>query len=272
VRAGLVRCLFTSSEPERWPNDKLEILRVILDDSITKIDCGSQTMPRKLLSLVGDCCPNLTSLKVSLRQSEPYADMDDLDSDKKIVLPLESRFPFPKLFQNHSPRLTRNSIKVSRPSSSLVRALTPLTQLITLHLAYGANNDILAALGKCAPQLKELRMCYSYSVTDAGLKALCLSNPENHVQRKGRHLHQLRVRSFHLNPCVSTLAEVDIVGTGISSFGVAFLLKHVPLLKSLGDCTSVSEAIEVLVGTKQMRRTTFFNKLRRHIPRYKLTR
>lgn len=272
VRAGLVRCLFASPEPERWPNDKLDILQAILDDSIIKIDCGSQTMPRKLLSLVGECCPNLDSLKVSLRQNEPYSDMDDLDSDKKLDLSSKNSFPYPKLFQNYSSRVTRNSVKVSRPSSSLVRALIPLTQLTTLHLAYGANNDILATLGKCAPQLKELRMCYSYSVTDAGLKSLCLSNPENHVQRKGRHLHELRVRSFHLNPCVLSLAEVDIVGTGISPYGVAFLLKHVPSLRSLGDCTSVSEAIEVLVGSKTMRRTTFFNKLRKHTPRYKLTK
>lgn len=285
VRDRMVKRLFASPEPDRWTNAKLDILRVVLDDSVTTIDCGEQALPRRLLQVVGECCPCLTSLKATLHQIEPYSDeapSDEPEGSGITVMsapPLNRPIFFRELmpppmkdYPEEIPKISSSSkpVKVGTPYS-LLAALSPLTQLSTLHLMYGANNEILAAVGQCAPKLKEFRMCYSYGVTDEGLKALCLKFPDNHLQRKGRHLHELRVRSFHLNPCCSTLCEVDILGTGITQYGVAFLLKHLPALRSLGDCTSVTEAIEVLVGNKSLR-TSFMSRIRRYASRFKLTR
>ncbi|ROT83330.1 hypothetical protein C7M84_023498 [Penaeus vannamei] len=62
------------------------------------------------------------------------------------------------------------------------------------------------------------------------------------------------------------------MGTGVSQFGVAFLLKHVPNLRSLGDCNSVPEALEILVGNKSLQRSSFMARLRKYARRFKLTR
>ncbi|XP_045598598.1 uncharacterized protein [Procambarus clarkii] len=284
VRDRLVRRLFASSEPDRWVNAKLDILKAVLDISVTTIDCGEQVLPRQLLTVVGDCCPNLTSLKVILNQMEPYGDglaAEDKDNPTAASVTLlprrhqllrETSFPFSKLFQEETIKMATATAAKAAVPCPLVSGLSSLTQLSTLHVMHGANNDILAALGQYAPKLKELRICYSYGVTDAGLKALCLRSPDNHVLRRGRHLHELRVRSFHLNPCCSTLEEVDILGTGISQYGVAFLLKHLPALRSLGNCTNVTEAIEVLVGNKSLRRNSFMGRLRKYASRFKLNR
>ncbi|XP_068204145.1 uncharacterized protein [Palaemon carinicauda] len=283
VRDRMVKRLFASPEPDRWANAKLDILRVVLDDSVMTIDCGEQALPRRLLQVVGECCPNLTSLKATLHQIEPYSDEAPSDEPEGSWITVMSAPPlsrhmffrdYPSLkdFPEEIPKNTTSSKPVKVPSPcSVLSALAPLSQLSTLHLMYGANNEILAAVGQSAPRLKEFRMCYSYGVTDEGLKALCLRFPDNHLLRKGRHLHELRVRSFHLNPCCSTLSEVDILGTGISQYGVAFLLKHLPVLRSLGDCTTVTEAIEVLVGNKSLR-TSFVSRIRRYASRFKLTR
>ncbi|XP_053630052.1 uncharacterized protein [Cherax quadricarinatus] len=287
VRDRLVRRLFASSEPDRWANAKLDILKVVLDNSVTMIDCGEQVLPRQLLTVVGECCPNLTSLKVILNQMEPYGSgltaTEDKDNPasapvtaslfpRRHQLLRETSFSFSKLFQEETIKMATATAAKAAVPCPLVSGLSSLTQLSTLHLMHGANNDILAALGQYAPKLKELRICYSYGVTDAGLKALCLCSPDNHVLRRGRHLHELRVRSFHLNPCCSTLEEVDILGTGISQYGVAFLLKHLPSLRSLGNCTNVTEAIEALVGNKSLRRNTFMGRLRKYASRFKLNR
>ena len=125
-----------------------------------------------------------------------------------------------------------------------------------LHLSYGATNDLLSAVGQCSTSLKELHICYSYDVTDNGLKLLCLKTPEDHILRNGRKLHEMRVRSFHLNPCCETLTSVDIHATSITEYGVAFLLKHISNLKSMGDCTQVTDAIEHIVGYRSRRRST----------------
>lgn len=79
----------------------------------------------------------------------------------------------------------------------------------------------------------------SYSVTDSGIKALLLRNPERHILRKGRNLHELRVRSMHLNPCSSGLHEVSKPQERVGSFPFAsFLaaptLSHITLFDILG--------------------------------------
>lgn len=285
VRDRMVKRLFASPEPDRWLNAKLDILKVVLDESVTVIDCGEHVLPRQLLTVVGECCPNLILLKVILDQLEPYNDgtqAEDIDNapsttitasliPRRHQLLREASFSFKKLFPEESLKNQTLPTKAAVPCP-VVSGLSSLTQLSTLHLINGANNDILAALGQYAAKLKELRICYSYGVTDAGLKALCLRSPENHVLRRGRHLHELRVRSFHLNPCCSTLEEVDILGTRISQYGVAFLLKHLSVLRSLGNCTNVTEAIEVLVGNKSLRRSCFMGRLRKYASRFKLNR
>ncbi|XP_037804299.1 uncharacterized protein LOC119598663 isoform X1 [Penaeus monodon] len=270
VRDRMVRRLFSSPEPDRWLNAKLDILKVVLDDSVTSIDCGEQALPRRLLSVVGEQCPNIRSLKVTLHQIEA----DDSPVEASTSVATTRRHPYFLRETNFMPAQqspTSSPTKVTLPLS-LMSGMSTLSQLTTLHLTYGASNAILAALGQCAPKLQELHMCYSYSVTDSGIKALLLRNPERHVLRKGRNLHELRVRSMHLNPCCSGLREVDIMGTGVSQFGVAFLLKHVPNLRSLGDCNSVPEALEILVGNKSLQRSSFMARLRKYARRFKLTR
>ncbi|XP_042871669.1 uncharacterized protein LOC122252991 [Penaeus japonicus] len=270
VRDRMVKRLFSSPEPDRWLDAKLDILKVVLDDSVTSIDCGEQTLPRRLLSVVGEHCPNIRSLKVSLHQIEA----DDTLDEASTSVATTRRHPYFLRETNLIPTQqspTGSPSKVMLPCS-LMSGMSTLSQLTTLHLTYGASNAILAALGQCAPKLQELRMCYSYSVTDSGIKALLLRNPERHILRKGRNLHELRVRSMHLNPCSSGLHEVDIMGTGVTQFGVAFLLKHVMNLRSLGDCNSVPEALEILVGNKSIQRSSFMARLRKYARKFKLTR
>lgn len=64
-------------------------------------------------------------------------------------------------------------------------------------------------------------LCCSANVTDQGVKSLCLKHPENHTQRSGCQLHELRVRSFHLNPCCTSLKEVTIIITRWYSYLVS---------------------------------------------------
>lgn len=71
---------------------------------------------------------------------------------------------------------------------------------------------------------------------------------------------------------IITLTQVDIMGTGVTQFGVAFLLKHVMNLRSLGDCNSVPEALEILVGNKSIQRSSFMARLRKYARKFKLTR
>ncbi|KAG7161360.1 hypothetical protein Hamer_G013993 [Homarus americanus] len=259
VRDRLVQRLFTNPEPDRWVNAKLDILRVL---------------PRQLLNVVGECCPNLTSLKVILNQMEPNSDGATGENKTNPSANAVSASGRPR--RHHILMRTNLTLKLFSEDDAIRKArfapkgpcpmvagLSSLTQLSTLHLLCGANNDILAALGQSAP---------NSGVTDIGLKAMCLRFPDNHILRRGRHLHELRVRSFHLNPCCSALEEVDVLGTEISQFGVAFLLKHLPALKSLGNCTDVTEAIEILVGNKSLRRSNFMGRLRKYAIRFKLNR
>ncbi|XP_042235455.1 uncharacterized protein LOC121875134 isoform X2 [Homarus americanus] len=269
VRDRLVQRLFTNPEPDRWVNAKLDILRAILDDSVISINCGEQVLPRQLLNVVGECCPNLTSLKVILNQMEPNSDGATGENKTNPSANAVSASGRPR--RHHILMRTNLTLKLFSEDDAIRKArFAP--KLSTLHLLCGANNDILAALGQSAPKLRELRICYSSGVTDIGLKAMCLRFPDNHILRRGRHLHELRVRSFHLNPCCSALEEVDVLGTEISQFGVAFLLKHLPALKSLGNCTDVTEAIEILVGNKSLRRSNFMGRLRKYAIRFKLNR
>ncbi|MPC21381.1 hypothetical protein E2C01_014365 [Portunus trituberculatus] len=259
VRHRLIQRLFSVAHPDRWLNAKLDVLKVLVDKSITTLDCRQQALPRQVLEVVAIACPALTSLKVVIEQESTGGGAEwkgDSQPDPKT----------PSVCSHPSPRTARRKASHNLPCLTTTpshECLAGLTRLTTLHLTNGATNEVLAALGESIPGLRELRVCYSFAVTDAGLTALCLRGASMPWPLVPRGLYWLDLLPSHFNRCCSVLEEVDILGTRVSHFGLAFLLRHLPALRSLGHSPLVTSAIELLVSWRPAPSGTFTTRLRK---------
>ncbi|XP_063846150.1 uncharacterized protein LOC135091978 [Scylla paramamosain] len=259
VRHRLIQRLFSVAHPDRWLNAKLDVLKVLVDKSITTLDCRQQALPRQVLEVVAMSCPALTSLKVVIEQESSGSGVEwKGDSQPDPKTPSACSLP--------SPRTARRKASHNLPCLTTTpshECLAGLTRLTTLHLTNGATNEVLAALGESIPGLRELRVCYSFAVTDAGLTALCLRGASMPWPLVPRGLYWLDLLPSHFNRCCSVLEEVDILGTRVSHFGLAFLLRHLPALRSLGHSPLVTSAIELLVSWRPAPAGTFTTRLRK---------
>ncbi|XP_050706296.1 uncharacterized protein LOC126991632 isoform X3 [Eriocheir sinensis] len=281
IRRRLIELLFASVEPDRWANARLDVLKVLVDESVTSLDCRQQALPRQVLEVVASTCPNLTCLKVIIEQDNPVSgggewepegggqgqgQPPDPDTPSPSSLPsprtVGKRTAAPPTLHTHSPH-TQHNPQHALTSPPAHQCLASLTRLTTLHLTNGATNEVLAALGECVHGLRELRVCYSFAVTDAGLTALCLRGASVPWPWVARRLYWLDLPPEHFNPCCSRLVEVDILGTKVSHFGLAFLLRHLPALRSLGPSPLVAPAIELLVSWRPAEFGAFTTHLRK---------
>ncbi|KAB7502731.1 hypothetical protein Anas_03310 [Armadillidium nasatum] len=283
VRENLIKEFFNQTNLDKWHGSRIDILKVLLNETVTTLNLGSQRLPQETLTIIGERCPNITKLHVVLYEPDSLTDMN---LGMKLFSKLKSNsqeLPSNKEQKSDEAGPARKKRKISAKKEVIVKSpsspsylgvMASYKHLTEITILQGATNELLTALGHNADNLQKLKICYSYSITDQGVKGLCLKYPENHTQRRGCHLHELRVRSFHLNPCCSTLTEFDTLGTCVTHFGIAFLLKYLPQLRSLGDCNSISEALEILVGRNSIlpKNYALLPTIKRHSARYKLAR
>ncbi|XP_076060022.1 uncharacterized protein LOC143036494 [Oratosquilla oratoria] len=124
----------------------------------------------------------------------------------------------------------------SNVGESLGKAMEGMTSLTSFTLSCGATDLHIESLARASPPLRHLDVSYSPGVTDAGVRALLLAQPD----------HTMRLNQVgETTTSAAHLQTMNVWGTNVTTRGCLVILRSCRQLHSL-TCQWAAEAVEVM--------------------------